>query len=201
VKQSNQISSPRLLGRTRRSFRRAFNLVELVIALAITSALLTSVLVALNASFMAYQSTTEVASTHTIGRLTMHRIMAMIRVGKEFGPFPTDPLAPTVWDKRMQFRNPNGQLIELIWDSDEEALYVGVDGTEHLLIENVVAQFDADGNQIMPFTLEYEKGRHLHRATIDLMIKPDDNMSMALDGDNQDVIRLVASAMPRTAAY
>lgn len=186
---------------THRSCRRAFNLVEMVIALAITSALLTSVLVALNASFQAYQSTTEVASTHTIGRLTMHRILAMIRVGKEFGPFPTDPLEPTVKDDIMQFRNPNGQLIELRWDEDEEALYVAVDGTEHLLIENVVKQIDEDGNQIMPFTLEYEKGRHLHRATIDLAIKPDDNMSMEMDGDNQQVIRLVASAMPRTAAY
>jgi prepilin-type N-terminal cleavage/methylation domain-containing protein len=188
---------------THRSCRRAFNLVELVIALAITSALLTSVLVALNASFHAYQTTTEVASTHTIGRLTMHRLLAMIRVGKEFGPFPTDPLETTVKEKWMQFRNPNGQLIELRWDDDEEALYVIVDGTEHLLIENVVVQMDDSDPpvQVMPFTLEYEKGRHLHRATIDLAIKPDDNMSMAMDGDNQQVIRLVASAMPRTAAY
>lgn len=187
----------------RNMIRRGFNLVELLIALAITSALLTSVLVALNASFMAYQATTEVASTHTIGRLTMHRIMAMIRVGEEFGPFPTDPLNPVISEDLMQFRNPAGQLIELKWDEQEEALYVSVDGTEHLLLQNVVAQFDPDDpdTRIKPFTLEFEKGRHLHRATIDLMIKPDDNMSVALDGDNQQTIRLVASAMPRVAAY
>lgn len=185
----------------RNFIRRGFNLVELLIALAITSALLTSVLVALNASFMAYQATTEVASTHTIGRLTMHRIMAMIRVGEEFGPFPTDPLNPVISEVTMQFRNPAGQLIELKWDENEEALYVSVDGSEHLLLQNVVKQYDEDGNHVKPFTLEYEKGRHLHRATIDLMIKPDDNMSVALDGDNQQTIRLVASAMPRLAAY
>ena len=51
--------------------RRGFNLVELLIALGITAALLTATLVALNASFRAYQATTEVSSTHTIARLTM----------------------------------------------------------------------------------------------------------------------------------
>ena len=39
---------------------------------------------------MAYQSTTEVASTHTIARLTMNRMLAMIRMGDEFGPFPVN---------------------------------------------------------------------------------------------------------------
>jgi hypothetical protein len=53
-----------------------------------------------------------------------------------------------------------------------------------------------------PFTLQYAKGRNLYRATIDLMIKPDDNMSLSIEGNNDDqTIRLVASAMPRLAAY
>ena len=51
--------------------------------------------------------------------------------------------------------------------------------------------------RIKPFTLYYEKGRTLYRATIDLAIVPDDNMSVELDGQNVEVIRLVASAMPR----
>ena len=45
------------------SRRRGFNLVELLLALVISAALLTATMVALNASFMAYQATTEVAST------------------------------------------------------------------------------------------------------------------------------------------
>jgi hypothetical protein len=36
---------------------------------------------------------------------------------------------------------------------------------------------------------------------VDLAIVPDDNMSVELDGDNQEVIRLVASAMPRMSAF
>ena len=46
----------------------------------LSRALLVSVMMALHASFMAYQSTTEVASTHTIARLVMHRMLTLIRL-------------------------------------------------------------------------------------------------------------------------
>ncbi|MHC4776562.1 MAG: hypothetical protein ACYTBR_15025, partial [Planctomycetota bacterium] len=82
------------------------------------------------------------------------------------------------------------------------ALYVVVDGgTPQLLLEGVIPAFDEFDQQIMPFTLEYELGRKLYRATVDITIVPDDNMSVELDGDNQQQIRLVASAMPRIEAY
>ena len=45
--------------------RRGFNLLEMLIALALTAALMAATMVALDASFMAYQTTTELASTHT----------------------------------------------------------------------------------------------------------------------------------------
>ena len=68
--------------RSRRTLRRGFNLVELLVALSISATLLTATMVALDASFKAYQMTTEVASTHTIARLTMHRMLALIRTSK-----------------------------------------------------------------------------------------------------------------------
>jgi hypothetical protein len=76
--------------------------------------------------------------------------------------------------------------------------------TTNLLLEGVKAQYIPNTNppeRIPPFTLQYEKGRTLYRATIDLTVVPDDNMSVQLDGSNMDVIRLVASAMPRLEAY
>mgnify|MGYP003576230762 FL=1 len=196
--------------------RRGFNLVELLIALAIVSALLTATMVALNASFMAYQATTEVASTHTIGRLTMHRMLSLIRTGDDFGPFPTSPLQNTVTSDFIEFMTPNDEVLTLLWKETADvangypvgnALYVittegGVD-TAYVLLEGVVAQYDDDTppNRIKPFTLEFEKGRKLYRATIDLTVKPDDNMSVMLDGTNEQIIRLVASAMPRLATF
>ena len=196
--------------------RRAFNLVEMLIALAIAAALLTATMVALNASFMAYQTTTEVASTHTIGRLTMHRILALIRTGDDFGPFPTSPLQSVVTSDFIEFMTPNDDVLTLMWKETADvpngftqgnALYVittegGVD-TPYLLLEGVVPQYDnaTPPNRIKPFTLEFEKGRVLYRATIDMTVKPDDNMSVELDGTNEGIIRLVASAMPRLSTF
>lgn len=199
-------------GRVGPVVRRAFSIIELLIALAIVGALLTATMVSLNASFIAYQTTTEVASTHTIGRLTMHRMLSLIRTGQEFGPFPTNPLDTTVASDFIEFITPEGDVMALQWVEDgaglleNNALYVVLNpGTpeeeSHLLLEGVMPQYDSDGELIHPFTLEYELGRNLYRATIDMTIKPDDNMSVMLDGSNEQVIRLVASAMPRMSAF
>ncbi len=197
--------------RTARLRRRArgFNLIEMLIALTITATLLASVMVALHASFMAYQSTTEVASTHTIGRLVMHRMLTLIRTGQEFGPFPINPQDSVVASTEIEFLTPNGDLIRLEWfetpDSTHltgNALYVAVNnGTPQVLLGGVMPQMDAAGTQVMPFTLDYERGRNLYRATIDILLVPDDNMSVDLDGNSTQSIRLVASAMPRIMAY
>ncbi|MDY7108793.1 MAG: prepilin-type N-terminal cleavage/methylation domain-containing protein [Planctomycetota bacterium] len=197
TRQAHRSGSRRL-----RRARRGFNLVEMLIALAITAALLSATMVALDASFMAYQSTTEVASTHTIGRLTMHRVLALIRTGVEFTPVPADPRDTIRESDYLDILTPDGEVVSIEWREADEALYVVVNGQEALLMEGVVAQYDPDtGDRIPPFTLEYELGNVLHRATVDLAIVPDDNMSVEMDGDNQDVIRLVASAMPRLSAY
>ncbi len=192
---------------TRRRARRGFNLVEMLIALAITAALLAATMVALDASFMAYQSTTEVASTHTIGRLAMHRMLTLIRTGSEFAPLPASPKDAIIESSFIDFRlpGPGGDVISIEWSEDDEALYIvdgGAGGTPYLLLEGVLAQTDPDtGDPIPPFTLEYERGNTLYRATIDLLIQPDDNMSVELDGGSADQIHLVASAMPRGSAY
>ncbi len=198
--------TPRLI-RPCRTARRGFNLVEMLIALVITAALLTATMVALDASFMAYQATTEEASTHTISRLIMNRMLTLIRTGQEFGPFPVNPQDSLVQDDFIQFLTPNGEVLELRWVEVEEALYVIRDpgglNQWNLLLEGVVRQDDPNdpGEYIRPFTLEYKLGRQLYRATIDLTVVPDDNMSVTLDGDSRRVIRLVASAMPRTEVY
>ena|SRR5436190_11091853 len=197
-----------------RLVRRGFSLVEMLIAIAITAALLTSTMVALNASFTAYQATTEVASTHTIGRLVMHRMLSLIRTGQDFGPYPSNPLNTVLDSDEIQFRTPEGNVMTLIWKQDAdtahgfnvpEALYVVMTDasgdTPYVLLEGVKAQYDANNVRIKPFTLQFEKGRKLYRATIDLTVKPDDNMSVELDGSNNDVIRLVASAMPRMETF
>lgn len=188
--------------------RRGFNLIELLIALSISAALLTATMVALNASFLAYQSTTEQASTHTIGRMLIHRLQALVRTGHDFEPAPADPTESIVTSNELTLKIWTGadldieQEITIRFDEDDEALYVQIDGgAEHLLMEGVLPQYDGDGDLIPPFTLEYVLGHKLYRATIDLTIVPDDNMSVALDGQYSPELRLVASAMPRNVTF
>ncbi len=195
--------------RLRRRTARGFNLIEMLIALTITATLLAAVMVALHASFMAYQSTTEVASTHTIGRLMMHRMLTLIRTGQEFGPFPINPQDSIVASNEIEFLTPNNDLIRLEWFEATDmthplanALYAVInDGVPQVMLEGVIPQVDAGGFPVAPFTLEYGLGRRLHRATIDITLVPDDNMSVTIDGDNQERLRLVASAMPRITAF
>ena len=183
--------------RSRCSHRRGFNLIEMLIALAITAALLSATMMALHSSFNAYQSTTEVASTHTISRLVMSRMLALLRTGQEFGPIPLDPLDTLVNSNYIEFYTGDGQLLSLDWVAADETLYVVL--TDEFDVETVYPLLEGVVN--CNFTLEYELGRKLHRATVDMTIVPDDNMSVSLDGQNTRVIRLVASAMPRMVAY
>lgn len=192
------------LGRGRAGTRRrGFSIVEVLLALAITSMLLTSLLAALNASFRAYQSTTESASRHTIARLTMHRMLAMIRTGTDFGPFPANVLTdPIILSDYIEFVTTDGQYIRIEFREFEEALYVIIDPdveepVEQLLLSGVTPRYDEFGELIPPFTLHYQKGPLLYRATIDLEISGDPDLELVVEGDDVPPLRIVASAMPR----
>lgn len=192
--------------------RRGFNLVELLIAMTITATLLAATMVALDASYTAYERTTRAASTHNVSRITMDRIQSLIRNGESFMPRPANPNDSIVESDFIEVVLPvdaagNQRAMRIEWKEADEALYVitidpdtGAELETHLLLEGVVAQYD-DGYRIRPFTLEYHLGRILHRATIDLMMIPDDNLSVDIDGSDPYVIRLIGTAVPRRVAY
>jgi prepilin-type N-terminal cleavage/methylation domain-containing protein len=75
----------------RRVARPGFSLVEMLVALTISAVLLTAALVALDAMFKRYTEISEASSTHMIARTSMHRMMALIRTGRDFSPYPVDP--------------------------------------------------------------------------------------------------------------
>lgn len=197
--------------RTRRS--RAFSLVEMLIALAICSMLLTATLGALDASWRSYKVTTESASTHVVSRIVISRILALIRTGTEFGPYPADFLDPE--------QNPVHDIdyIEFLAEADRlagngivtrierrdsrtqqgtyELWYVRIDasGEEPTVLEERPM---LRGVQEAEFILEYEPGPRLKRATIDLSIQPDDDHDIKMGlGSAAPTIRLVASAVPK----
>ena len=199
--------------RTVRPSRRGFSLVEMLIALAISSMLLTATLGALDASWRSYKVTTESASTHVVSRIVISRILSLVRTGTEFGPYPADFLDPDANPI------PDAGYIEFLAESDRlqgnniitrierrasiaqpgsfELWYLRIDmddGEPVTLEEKPMLR----GVQEAIFILEYEPGPRLKRATIDLSIQPDDDRDIAMGlGGPTPIIRLVASAVPK----
>ena len=66
--------------------RAGLSLVEVLVSLAITAALLTAVTLALDASFTAYASAAQSTSAQTGTRMVVHRVQRLIRSGVAQGP-------------------------------------------------------------------------------------------------------------------
>ncbi len=190
--------------------RRGFSMVELLIALAITSTLLTATMAALDASFKGYKATSEGASTHVVSRIVMQRLTSMIRTGDSFGPYPVNPiLTPNIestWIEFVSFRDPSSgeervTRLERRDGDDENGPYelwyvvtTYIDGAYESEIE---APLLVGLNEVR-FDLEYDVGPRLKRATIDLVIQPNDLQDAGIAGKiDTPTIRLVASAAPR----
>lgn len=190
--------------------RSAFSMVEVLISLTISATLLTATMAALNTSFKGYQVTSEGASTNVVARIVMQRLTAMIRTGDSFGPYPVNPVV-----------NPNleSDYIEFVSFRDttsgtervtrlERRDGVGENGPFELwyiLTEYVDGEFQGEneapllvGLNDVTFNLEYDVGPRLKRATVDLIIQPDDLQDLAVGSTLEaPTIRLVASASPR----
>lgn len=202
--------------RSRPGARGGFSIVEMLIALAISAALLTATLAALDSSFKHYKSTTESASTHVVSRIMMHRMLAMIRTGEEFGPYPNDPLSSA--------QNPvESDFIEFVSARDEDG---SIERITRIEFRRTAEQIDAgepgdlwyvllepgdpgailiderpmlSGVRQAAFTLQFDNETwRMSRATIDITIEPNDSIDLTIGADSvPETIRLVASAAPR----
>ncbi|GJQ30262.1 MAG: hypothetical protein HBSAPP03_21460 [Phycisphaerae bacterium] len=195
-----------------RTPRRGFSIIEMLIALSITATLLTATLTALDTSFRSYKVTTEGASTNVVARLTMARMMAMIRTGQEFGPYPddvfdaaTNPLESSF----IEFETANDGAgtrqvirVERRAQSDPqrgpfELWYVQTTIVNDVVVESVERPM-LTGIVDARFTLEYDVGPRLRRATVDLTIRPNDYQDASFSADlDTPTIRLVSSVNPR----
>jgi len=209
---------------------RGFSLIEMMIALTISSLLLVASLSALDALFKSYQATSESASTHVVSRMVMHRILAMVRNGTEFAPYPEDVLDsgqnPLVEQEAIEFvtfENPATGVVEISRLERRASADYTTGGTSYELrgpftlwlevhtlqngVETGVQERPLlDGLEALTFTLEYDVGPRLRRATIDMMVRTDMDQIYEADGtsntsigmmDSAPPIRLVASVSPR----
>ncbi len=197
-----------------RAPRPGFSIVELLVALLISSMLLTATLAALDASFKSYKATTESASSHVVARMVMHRLTTMIRTGEEFGPYPLNPILDPVLV-------PDPPALEFVTDRDPvtgEATVVRIerrdapDGAptayELWYVQTQVLDDIPQGEpeeyplltnvQSVTFTLYYDVGPRLKAATVDLTIRPDDLKDAAIAaGLPSESLRLVSTISPR----
>lgn len=202
-----------------RSRRRqgGLSIVELLIALALSALLLTALAVALNASFHAYATAAESASTQSSSRMVMQRMLSMIRNGTLHDAYdPNDaavslasPSEPPVKSVGIQMVSPHEELLRVWWqantsysDSSLGDLMYAVDGqTPQPLLERVRASKTSNGNPYV-FSMasrSSENGLLLSRATIDLEVEPGADATLALESARgaSEAVRLVGSAMPR----
>lgn len=185
-----------------------FSLIEVLIALALSATLMAATLQALDAAWRGYRQTTEAASTHVVSRIMMHRMLAMIRTGSDFAPYPIDYFSEFPPQQRIEFLTAEDSLngvnrltaIEFregedgaagalwleMWDMDTNPPQMM---QEQRLLTGVLAA---------SFSMEFEPGPRLIRATIDLTVEPNDSEAMRTRvGGETPAIRLVASASPR----
>jgi hypothetical protein len=171
--------------------------------------LLTATLGALDASFKSYKVTTESASTHVVGRLVMQRLVTLIRTGEQFGPYPANPVTtPTIETTTIEFAIPTGPYTSQVWTVERIDADTPETGPYH--IQATVDEYTSGtltGSQTrvmlrnvqdVLFTLDYDVGPRLTRASIDLTIRPDDDQADSIGGTlDAPIVRMVASVSPR----
>ncbi|MCH2134039.1 MAG: hypothetical protein MK116_09855 [Phycisphaerales bacterium] len=174
---------------------------ELLMALAISATLLLATMVALSASFHAFQATTRTASTGVTGRVVIERLQALVRAGVDFGPLPTNPLDTIVSSDSIDIDIGGGEWVTMRWDQATNSLMWEANGGSWPLLEGVTQIPPGESMPISPFTLEYRDGRWLNRAVIDLVVEHDEAHDLQVEGERSDPFRLIGSAMPRIAAW
>lgn len=177
----------------------------------ISAMLLTATMAALDASFKSYKTTTETVSTHVVGRLVMQRLASLIRTGDQFGPYPTNPiLNPELTTDTIEFVTiPDPQQdIHEVWQIAKVTvagptgpfeLQATVEHYENGVMTSSSTRTLVRRVQDAQFTLLYDVGPRLRRATIDLTLRPDDVQADTVGsfGLETPVVRMVSSVAPR----
>lgn len=172
----------------------------------ISAMLLTATMVALDASFRAYASAAEQASTQAATRMIVNRLLMVIRNSTAHGPLlPNLALVPPVTldgnvitSNFIDLIDTNGTQLRIEYRNATQELWL-IDSTDPILgpIEQPLlggvtnAQFfavrrqDDDGVWV------------LDRATMDITVQPDPDTTVAIETSDSPPIRLIASTMPR----
>ncbi len=182
----------------------------MMIALSITSLLLTATMIAINASFIAYASAAEQASTQAASRMIVHRLLTLIRTGTAHGPLDVadlDGVADALADQVVFngdlvigpifiLQQPDGEFIRIEYRADSNELWLVTDpfgaAAEQPMLSGVTG---------CVFTLNRRTNEAgnlvLDRGTMDLTAVPAADTTMDLEQGPSQPVRMIASTMPR----
>ncbi len=183
--------------------RRGVGLAELLVALAISAAVLTATAVAIDASFKAYQVNQEFSDLTQRSRMTIARITAMIRQTQLHAPHTASiasnfAVGQTVTDTGIDMFDLAGNQVAYTYDVPNQRILATVNGVSHTLIEGVTS-----------FTIGMEPMRSansiktggawdlLRRASITLTVKSTSRTAAKGEAVGKETMTLSASVMPR----
>lgn len=178
----------------------------MLISLAITSALLTATMVAVDACFYTYAAAANSASTNTTSRLVIHRLMTMIRTSTAHGPLRESPsndvyqVGQVIDAPYIELIDTRGYYIRLDYREDEAMIYVTTTppggGADDTVVEPLLGGVTAARFYTRP-RIDEKGVLILERGSIDITVQGDDDQTMDVERGVSDPIRLVASTMPR----
>ena len=187
----------------RRARSRGITLMEVLIALPIIAMLLAATAVAIDASFRAYGSAAEDATTQAATRMVVHRLLGLVRTSTAHGPLEVDPphvvhedgllhstfielIDPQDNHIRLEYRPESEELwlIRSAWDAD--------DSVEQPILGGVTdARFSSKPRRLRNGTLVLE------RATMDLTVEADPDATLPIESETRIPFRVFASTAPR----
>ena len=195
-------------GRGGRSRHRGVGLVELLVALSISAALLTAVAVATDSSYKAYAINEEQSNLMQRGRLGLNRLITYIRTCKEHQPLNAAQIADftdgaTVTDTGFSMLNAAGEQIDVEYNATTQCILITRDGGDaHVLARGVLA-FQVKMEPMKSAASMRAGGDHdlLRRATVLITLQTNGSFADINETEDRQVVTLSSSVMPRRNAW
>lgn len=193
--------------RARRRYRGGLVLVELMIALSISAALLVATAWAVDASIRAYQINQEQSALIQRARVALYHITTSIRTTSAHVPDSAPARSDftsglVVADTGISMYDLNNQVLTYRYDAINQRLLAITGGKTYTMAEGVTS-----------FSVKMEPMRSdesvrtggawdlLRRATVTLSVRNNSKTTVGGDSTGQQVLTLSASTMPRQNAW
>lgn len=194
-------------GTRSRKTRRGMSLVELMIALTISVALLTATAFAVDASLKSYKANQEEALLMQQARVALTRISRSIRLSGAHSPVAADAVAAfkagqIVSDSAIAMEDYEGNDFLYRFNSADETVTAEFGGKTYVLAHGVEA-FSLRMEPMRSAEMSRIAGPHdlLKRATINITVRTTEKTAQTSESTNEHTISLSTSVAPRQNSW